>query len=30
MNATVVCEAHERGKLERVCRYMARPPVADR
>ena len=23
------CEAHERGKLDRLCRYMARPPVAE-
>ena len=29
INAAVGCEAHERGKLERVCRYMARPPIAE-
>ena len=26
---TVGCEPRERGKLERVCRYMARPPIAE-
>jgi len=26
VNCAVACEAHERAKLERVCRYMARPP----
>jgi len=29
INAGVGCEARERGKLERVCRYMARPPIAE-
>ncbi len=29
INAAVGCEARERGKLERVCRYMARPPIAE-
>ena len=29
LNAAVGCEAHERDKLERVCRYMARPPIAE-
>ena len=28
-NAAFGCEAHERSKLERVCRYMARPPIAE-
>ena len=29
LNCAVGCEAHERAKLERVCRYMARPPIAE-
>jgi hypothetical protein len=29
INAGVGCEARERGKLERVCRYMARPPITE-
>ena len=29
INAAVGCEAHKRSKLERVCRYMARPPIAE-
>ncbi len=29
INAAVGCEARERGKLERLCRYMARPPIAE-
>jgi Putative transposase len=29
INAAVGCEAHELSKLERVCRYMARPPIAE-
>jgi hypothetical protein len=29
MSATVGCEARERSNLERVCRYMARPPIAE-
>ena len=28
LNCAVTCEAHERAKLERVCRYMARGPIA--
>ena len=28
LNCAVACEAHERAKLERVCRYMARGPIA--
>ncbi len=28
INAAVGSEAHERSKQERVCRYMARPPIA--
>ncbi|MGK0168973.1 MAG: hypothetical protein ACI9W2_000691, partial [Gammaproteobacteria bacterium] len=28
LNCAVGCEAHERAKLERVCRYMARGPLA--
>ena len=27
INAAVGCEAHDRTKLERVCRYVARPPM---
>jgi hypothetical protein len=30
LNGAVACEAGERAKLERVCRYMARPPIARR
>ena len=29
INAAVGCEVPEGGKLERVCRYMARPPIAE-
>ena len=29
LNCAVACEAHERAKLERICRYMARPPIAE-
>lgn len=29
INASVGCEARMRSKLERVCRYMARPPIAE-
>ncbi len=29
INAAVGCEAHERSKLERVCRYIARPTFAE-
>jgi hypothetical protein len=28
LNCAVACEVNERGKLERVCRYMARGPIA--
>jgi hypothetical protein len=28
LNAAVACEAHQREKLERVCRYVARGPIA--
>jgi hypothetical protein len=28
LNCAVACAAHERAKLERVCRYMARGPIA--
>ncbi len=28
MNAAVVCEAHQREKFERVCRYVSRGPIA--
>ena len=28
-SCAVAGEAHERAKLERVCRYMARPPIAE-
>lgn len=28
LNCAVVCEVNERAKLERVCRYMARGPIA--
>ena len=28
LNAAVVCRADERGKLERLCRYVARPAIA--
>ncbi len=28
LNCAVACEAHERAKLERVCRYRARGPIA--
>ena len=29
LNAAVGCEAHQRDQLERVCRYMSRPPIAE-
>lgn len=29
INGAVSCEACERGKLERLCRYMARPAIAE-
>ena len=28
LNAAVSCQAHQRNKLERLCRYVARPPLA--
>jgi len=28
LNAAVSCQAHQRAKLERLCRYVARPPLA--
>ena len=28
LNAAVSCQAHQRKKLERLCRYVARPPLA--
>ena len=28
LNAAVACRAGERKKLERLCRYVARPPLA--
>ena len=27
-HAATVCEAHQRSKLERLCRYIPRPPIA--
>jgi len=29
LHVGTVCQAHERTKLERLCRYIARPPVAN-
>lgn len=28
LNAAVSCQAHQHAKLERLCRYVARPPLA--
>lgn len=28
LNAAVCCRSHQRAKLERLCRYVARPPLA--
>ena len=28
LTAAVGCQAHQRSKLERLCRYVARPPLA--
>jgi hypothetical protein len=28
LHAATVCEAWQRGRLERLCRYITRPPVA--
>ena len=30
LHAGVANKAHERKKLERICRYIARPPVAEK
>jgi hypothetical protein len=30
LHAATVCEAHQRNKLERLCRYITRPPIATR
>jgi hypothetical protein len=27
LHAASVCEAHQRSKLERLCRYITRPPT---
>lgn len=28
LHAGTVCEAYQRTKLERLCRYITRPPIA--
>ena len=28
LHAASVCEAHQRGRLERLCRSITRPPIA--
>jgi hypothetical protein len=28
LHAASVCKAHQRGRLERLCRYITRPPIA--
>ncbi|MEJ8569426.1 transposase [Elongatibacter sediminis] len=28
LHAATVSEAHQRSKLERLCRYITRPPIA--
>jgi hypothetical protein len=28
LQANSVCEAYERSRLERLCRYITRPPIA--
>ena len=28
LHAGTVCEAHQRSRLERLCRYITRPPIA--
>ena len=28
LHAATVCEAHQRTRLERLCRYITRPPIA--
>ena len=30
LHAATECEAHQRSKLERLCRYITRPPIATR
>jgi hypothetical protein len=30
LHAATVCEAHQRSRLERLCRYITRPPIATR
>jgi len=30
LHAATVCEAHQHNKLERLCRYITRPPIATR
>ena len=29
-DASVACKSHQRKKLERLCRYITRPPIAER
>jgi hypothetical protein len=29
LHAATVCEAHQRSRLERLCRYITRPPIAN-
>jgi hypothetical protein len=28
LHAATVCEAYQRSRLERLCRYIIRPPIA--
>jgi hypothetical protein len=28
LHAATVCEAHQRERLERLCRWITRPPIA--
>lgn len=28
LHAATVCQAHQRSRLERLCRYITRPPIA--
>jgi hypothetical protein len=28
LHVATVCEAYQRGRLERLCRYITRPPIA--
>jgi hypothetical protein len=30
LHAVTVCETYQRSKLERLCRYITRPPIATR